>query len=83
MSVVYRHKICDSMIQAKLLDCACIGCGGNCTPFDMDVPASRRDVSSPSNRRWLLRNLGIKNGQHELFDFTIEKIKQLNVSHPQ
>lgn len=62
------------MIQAKFLDCACIGCGGNMIFYDMDVPDKRRDTSDPSNRRWLLRNLGIKNSRHELFDYVIEKL---------
>ena len=71
----YRHKTCDEMIQAKFDDCACLGCGGNMVFYDMDVPDKRRNISDPNNRRWLLRNLGIKNGQHELFGYTIEMLK--------
>lgn len=74
---VYRHTTCDGMIQAKMPDLACIGCGGKCIFFDMDVPAARRDVTDPASRIWLLRNLGIRNGRHELFNTAIEMIKQL------
>lgn len=72
----YRHRVCDEMIQAKFLDCACIGCGGNMVFFDMDVPDKRRDIYDPLNRAWLIRNLGIRNGKHELFDFTMNKLRE-------
>ena len=49
-------------------------------PLDMDVPHSRRDVDTcsamrPSNVRWLLRNLGVRNSEHKDFDKTIKKLK--------
>lgn len=72
--IVYRHKICDDLIQANMLDCACIGCGGNCVFFDMDVPAERRDISDAGNRAWLRNNLNIRNKDHELLEFTMQKI---------
>ena len=30
----------------------------------MDVPKLRRDVTEAANKRWLLRNLKARNGQH-------------------
>lgn len=40
-------------------------------PEDMDVPANRRDITDPSNVRWLLRNLAIRNSKHPLIDSTL------------
>ena len=30
----------------------------------MDVPQMRKDLSNPSNVRWLLRNLQVRNNKH-------------------
>lgn len=34
---------------------------------DMDIPEMRRDITSDSNVRWLLRNLPFRNAQHPQF----------------
>ena len=49
-------------------------------PIDMDVPASRRAVDvcnpmRPSNVRWLLRNLAVRNKNHPQFEKTMKKLK--------
>lgn len=75
---LYRHRSCDAFLQTGLTRSACIGCGGDFIYPDMDVPESRRDTSIAANRRWLLRNLGVRNSHHELYEFTINKIKELN-----
>jgi len=36
-------------------------------PLDMNVPELRRDISDPSNVRWLLRNLPVRNQNHPSF----------------
>ena len=46
-------------------------------PKDMDIPIQRRDVSELENVRWLLRNLGSRNGDHPQFKITIEFLKKL------
>ncbi len=40
---------------------------------DFDVPSERRDTSRPENLRWLVRNIGIANGQH----INLEQAKRL------
>lgn len=45
-------------------------------PQDMDVPDSRRDLSSKSNVAWLLRNLTVQNGDHPQIDATLEMLKR-------
>jgi hypothetical protein len=40
-----------------------------------DVPASRRDIISASNVRWLLRNLRVRNSTHKKIDETIDMLK--------
>ncbi len=46
-------------------------------PEDMDVPLSRRDTSNPSNVRWLLRNLFIRNSNHPEFELVQKVLKEL------
>ena len=46
-------------------------------PKDMDIPSQRRDVSEPENVRWLLRNLGSRNGDHPQFKISLEILKNL------
>ncbi len=43
----------------------------------MDIPQSRRDVSNPSNVRWLMRNLGVNNSRHPNFNEAIAQLKQI------
>ena len=47
-------------------------------PDDIDVPASRRDLSSEGNVRWLLRNLAIRNKNHPEFKNVISKLTALS-----
>ncbi len=42
----------------------------------LDVPDGRRDISSLSNVRWLLRNLRVKNSTHEKIDETLDMLKK-------
>jgi len=42
----------------------------------MDVPASRKELT-PSNVRWLLRNLRVRNGQHPDINETISDLKEI------
>jgi|TARA_R110001632_G_scaffold210095_1_gene334987 hypothetical protein len=44
-------------------------------PDDIDVPASRRDLSSEGNVRWLLRNLAVKNKTHPKFKLIMNQLK--------
>ena len=44
----------------------------------MEVPAARRDMASPANLRWILRNLGINNGGHPMFSTTIALAKSIH-----
>ena len=46
-------------------------------PKDMDIPIRRRDVTELDNVRWLLRNLGVRNGDHPQFTMSIEILKNL------
>jgi len=43
----------------------------------MDVPELRLDVSKPSNVRWLLRNLRIRNNDDEGLEEAIHGLKTL------
>ena len=43
----------------------------------MDVPKLRRDVSKPSNVRWLLRNLRCNNNEAEGIDEAIGRLKTI------
>ena len=43
---------------------------------EMDLPEQRRDLTSPSNVRWLVRNLRVRNGKHPMIK---EVIKELNL----
>ena len=45
-------------------------------PEDMIVPENNRDTTNPRNRRWLLRNLGIRNSTHPKFKEIMEKLKK-------
>lgn len=40
-----------------------------------DVPASRRDITSVSNCRWLIRNLRVRNSTHKKIDETLDMLK--------
>jgi hypothetical protein len=71
---IYRHTICDTMIKARMYTLACIGCGGVCMYFDMNIPPERRDVSDPDNRKWLIENLALENSEHELYNDAMEKL---------
>ena len=42
----------------------------------MDVPASRKELT-PSNVRWLLRNLRVRNGQHPDINEAISGLKEV------
>ncbi len=42
----------------------------------LDVPDGRRDISSLSNVRWLLRNLRVKNSTHKRIDETLDMLKK-------
>lgn len=44
---------------------------------DMDVPSLRRDTEKDSNVRWLARNLGINNAEHEYFRVAMSFIRAL------
>lgn len=44
---------------------------------DFDVPAMRRDLTSPSNVRWLLRNLAVRNKAHPRFGEAITLLRGL------
>jgi|TARA_R100001244_G_scaffold49349_1_gene43656 hypothetical protein len=46
-------------------------------PDDMDIPASRRDLSDEKNVRWLLRNLPIKNKNHPKFKNVINELTKI------
>ena len=46
-------------------------------PLDMNVPEVRRDISDPSNVRWLLRNLPVRNQNHPQFSKVMDKLKNL------
>lgn len=41
----------------------------------MDIPAIRRDTTSDSNVRWLLRNIHINNGNNPNLDEAINLLK--------
>ena len=41
----------------------------------MDVPETRKDASNPANKMWLLRNLGVRNREHDDFQEAIDLIK--------
>ncbi len=43
----------------------------------MDVPKERKDITISRNLFWLLRNLGIRNGQHKEFKIAMGFIKRL------
>jgi len=43
----------------------------------MEIPDMRRDLSSKSNLRWLLRNLRVNNGSHPQIDEAMAEIKAL------
>ena len=43
----------------------------------MEVPAMRKDTTSKSNVRWLMRNLAVKNKNHPMFEVTIDLVKWL------
>ena len=47
----------------------------------MDVPKMRRDIKSQANIQWLMRNLGINNGQHPLFKPAMNLVKWLMQWH--
>ena len=48
-------------------------------PADMlDIPDMRRDTSKPENRRWLLRNLGVRNSAHTKFDEIVKDLIKLS-----
>ena len=40
----------------------------------MEVPAMRLDLDKPSNLRWLIRNLAVRNKSHPLLDTAIEMV---------
>ena len=42
----------------------------------MDIPASRENLT-PTNVRWLLRNLRVRNGQHPDINEAITCLKEL------
>ena len=44
----------------------------------MDVPKNRKDVTSTSNLRWLLRNLRINNRDHPMLDTTVALTKSIH-----
>ena len=44
-------------------------------PLDMNVPEVRRDISDPSNVRWLLRNLPVRNQNHPQFTKVMDELK--------
>ena len=46
-------------------------------PKDMDIPAMRRDTTNPSNVRWLIRNLFVRNKHHPEFEKVMKKLKNL------
>ena len=46
-------------------------------PSDMHVPELRKDISNPSNVRWLLRNLFIRNRNHPEFSSVMDKLEDL------
>ena len=41
----------------------------------MDVPTSRKELT-PSNMRWLLRNLRVRNGEHPDIDAVVTVLKE-------
>ena len=43
----------------------------------MEVPASRKEVSSPANARWLLRNLAVQNSAHPMFATACTLLKEI------
>ncbi len=45
-------------------------------PLDMNVPELRRDISDPSNVRWLLRNLPVRNQNHPQFSLVMNKLRK-------
>ncbi len=44
---------------------------------DFDVPESRKDLENPSNIRWLLRNLAIRNKNNPRFEMVFNELKSL------
>ena len=44
---------------------------------NFDVPESRKDLNNPSNIRWLLRNLAIRNKNNPRFETVFNELKSL------
>ncbi len=44
----------------------------------MDIPEFRRDITKKENVLWLLRNLGIRNSNHENYSEAMSLLKKLS-----
>jgi len=49
----------------------------------MNVPQLRQDVTRKANLRWLMRNLGVQNKEHAMFETAMELIKWLIKNQPE
>ena len=45
---------------------------------DLDLPEMRKDTSKPSNVRWLLRNIGVRNSRSNNLTETIRLLLLIN-----
>jgi len=44
--------------------------------LSMDIPEMRRKIT-PTNARWLLRNMRVQNGDHQDIELAVDLAKQL------